>query len=72
MGWGGARPFGTGLPNENEYGVFHVGENEVKRTDNNMLIYSFDRQSEGALPLEAIAVDGDSGGPAFIDVGGEL
>lgn len=71
MGWGGAGPLGA-VPGENDYGVFHAGENEVMEIENNMLIYSFDEQIEGALPLEAIAFDGDDGGPAFIDVGGEL
>jgi len=34
------------------------------------LKYRMDRDSEGALPLEGMAQDGDSGGPAFITVSG--
>ena len=72
MGWGGARPLETGFPDANDFGVFHAGENEVEFIEENMLWYSFDEQIEGALPLEALAFDGDDGGPAFIDVGGDL
>jgi len=38
--------------------------------EDNMLIYTMDRERNGGLDLEAIAWSGDSGGPALIEVGG--
>lgn len=65
LGWGGSGQIETN-PEDFEYGVFHLGTNKVHTINDNMLIYTMDRQGEeGGLPLEAIGYSGDSGGPAL-------
>ena len=65
MGWGGYGPMGE---EPSRAGEFHAGENVWERIESGMLVYSMDSQANGGLELEALAWDGDSGGPALIEV----
>ena len=74
MGWGGFGVVGGTAPSVSDgtYGMFHRGYNVFTDVKNEMLVYKMDKESAGGLELEAIAYDGDSGGPAFIEVNGAL
>lgn len=67
VGWGGSGPIGS---YDFQYGIFHAGQNTVNAINDNMLIYTMDRESDGGLPLEAIGYSGDSGSAALVDVNG--
>jgi len=72
LGWGGSGPIGTVNQKNAEEGIFHAGRNTVYDIWNGMIKYRMRAPGDGALDLEAMGWDGDSGGPAFIEVGGEL
>ena len=56
---------------ENPDGTFHRGYNKINEVVGNMLIYTMDNDANGGLELEAMCWDGDSGGPALIEVDGK-
>jgi len=72
VGWGDFGPAGPTRPIEcadapTGCSQLRRGHNVVTSTSNNALRYTLDDPSGGeALPLEALAWSGDSGGPAFI------
>ena len=72
LGWGQSGNIGTVNTSNAVVGTFHAGRNIVHDIWNGMVTYTMTSQADGGLPLEAMAWDGDSGGPAFIEVGGEL
>lgn len=52
-------------------GKIRVANNQVDSTDDQWIRFIFD-QGDNALPLEGISGPGDSGGPAYINVEGQL
>lgn len=56
-------------PNATSDGKLRRAYNRIIRSDNQLLIYRFDCGA-GALPLEGVIGDGDSGGPVLIADGG--
>ena len=72
LGWGQSGAIGEVNNSNAVIGTFHAGRNIVHDIWNGMVTYTMTSPDEGALPLEAMAWDGDSGGPAFIEVDSEL
>lgn len=66
MGWGDYGPIGE---EPSRTGVFHAGRNVFERIESEMLVYSMDSKANGGLEMEALAWDGDDGGPALIKNG---
>jgi secreted trypsin-like serine protease len=68
VGWGDSTKAGGRKPRDGEGGnKLRRGQNRVTSVRGNTVTYVMDRPSSSkALPLEAIAWSGDSGGPAFI------
>ncbi len=60
---------GHSLQGPNRTDLRH-GENKISLSDGRWIAYTFDRPPN-ALPLEAAAGNGDSGGPILVDVAGE-
>lgn len=67
----GKGDFGNGLtgPTTND-GLVRGARNKVDEVNNAWIIFKFDEPDE-ALDLEGISGPGDSGGPAYIEEGGE-
>lgn len=52
-------------------GKIRLANNQVDSAEGQWLRFTFEH-GEGALPLEGISGPGDSGGPAYINLGGQL
>jgi len=77
MGWGDYGTVGRGHhgmvgqgKDETQYGIFHRGFNVFEDIEKNALVYEMDKHT--GVELEAIAWNGDGGGPALVDVCGTL